>query len=78
MGDRFTEDEVRVVVAVRATGLRAAQIHLEEATSSPHSSRTYTHAQADEMFRGAPVDDSGRFDYREYTRVLKHGSKEEA
>eukprot|EP00043_Microstomoeca_roanoka_P006418 m.62609 g.62609 ORF g.62609 m.62609 type:complete len:170 (-) comp13405_c1_seq1:96-605(-) len=38
----------------------------------------FTEEEVDEMFRGAPIDAEGKFDYREYTRVLKHGAKEEA
>ncbi len=30
------------------------------------------------MLRGAPVNESGQFDYRKYTRMLKHGTKDYA
>lgn len=46
-------------------------------SSALHVFNLSRHLQVDEMFRGAPIDDGGHFDYREYTRVLKHGSKEE-
>jgi len=29
------------------------------------------------MFRGAPIDSQGRFDYVAFTRILKHGTKDE-
>ena len=29
------------------------------------------------MFHGAPVDSKGNFNYVEFTRIIKHGSKEE-
>jgi hypothetical protein len=28
------------------------------------------------MFRGAPVDDKGQFNYYAFTKILKHGSKD--
>ena len=34
--------------------------------------------QVEEMFRGAPVDDKGHFNYFEFTKILKHGSKDAA
>jgi len=37
----------------------------------------FTEAECDEMFHGAPVDDKGNFNYIEFTRIIKHGSKEE-
>jgi len=37
----------------------------------------FTAEECDEMFNGAPVDDDGNFDYIEFTRIIKHGSKEE-
>jgi len=33
--------------------------------------------QVDQMFRGAPIDSQGRFDYVAFTRILKHGTKDE-
>ncbi|KAJ3180762.1 Myosin regulatory light chain 12B [Geranomyces variabilis] len=33
----------------------------------------FTHEEVDIMFKGAPVDDKGGFNYREWVRVLKHG-----
>jgi myosin regulatory light chain 12 len=35
----------------------------------------FTHDQVDELFRDAPIKD-GRFDYVEFTRMLKHGTKD--
>uniref|UniRef100_A0A914M3S8 EF-hand domain-containing protein n=2 Tax=Meloidogyne TaxID=189290 RepID=A0A914M3S8_MELIC len=35
----------------------------------------YTDEQVDELFRDAPIK-NGRFDYMEFTRMLKHGTKE--
>jgi hypothetical protein len=29
------------------------------------------------MLRGAPVDAAGNFDYVAFTRILKHGTKDE-
>lgn len=37
----------------------------------------FTQEECDEMFAGAPVDDKGMFNYIEFTRIIKHGSKEE-
>eukprot|EP00049_Salpingoeca_infusionum_P017373 m.352704 g.352704 ORF g.352704 m.352704 type:complete len:173 (+) comp16595_c0_seq1:216-734(+) len=37
----------------------------------------FSDEEVDEMFRGAPIDEAGLFDYRTYTRVLKNGAKEE-
>ena len=34
------------------------------------------HFQVDEMFREAPIDKSGNFNYIEFTRILKHGAKD--
>lgn len=33
--------------------------------------------QVDQMLRGAPVDAAGNFDYVAFTRILKHGTKDE-
>ncbi|CAD6185941.1 unnamed protein product [Caenorhabditis auriculariae] len=35
----------------------------------------YTHEQVDELFRDAPIK-NGQFDYVEFTRMLKHGTKD--
>jgi len=37
----------------------------------------FTQEECDEMFAGAPIDDNGMFNYVEFTRIIKHGSKEE-
>jgi Ca2+-binding EF-hand superfamily protein len=29
------------------------------------------------MYRGAPIDSRGNFDYVAFTKVLKHGTKDE-
>ncbi len=29
------------------------------------------------MLRGAPIDGTGNFDYGAFTRILKHGTKED-
>ena len=36
----------------------------------------FTEEQVDEMFREAPIKNND-FDYLEFTRILKHGAKEE-
>lgn len=38
----------------------------------------FTEEEADEMFRGAPIDSKGRFNYKDFVHILKHGSLEEA
>lgn len=35
----------------------------------------YSHEQVDELFRDAPIK-NGKFDYVEFTRMLKHGTKD--
>lgn len=37
----------------------------------------FTDDEVDQMFRGAPIDSQGRFDYVAFTRILKHGTKDE-
>lgn len=37
----------------------------------------YTAEEVDEMFQGAPIDNKGLFNYIEFTRMIKHGSKDE-
>merc|ERR1719334_3026261 len=37
----------------------------------------FTADECDDMFQGAPIDANGNFNYIEFTRILKHGSKEE-
>lgn len=39
--------------------------------------RSFTKEQVDEMFRECPIDEHGMFNYIEFTRILKHGAKEE-
>nr|QDH43406.1 myosin regulatory light chain [Choanoeca flexa] len=35
----------------------------------------FTEAEVEEMYKYAPIDSSGGFDYREYTSILKNGSR---
>jgi len=37
----------------------------------------FSEHEVEEMFRGAPVDATGKFNYNEFTKILKHGQKEE-
>lgn len=37
----------------------------------------FTEDEVDEMFRDAPIDSEGKFDYPAFTRILKHGTKDE-
>ncbi|KAK5616965.1 Myosin regulatory light polypeptide 9 [Crenichthys baileyi] len=36
----------------------------------------FTDEEVDELFREAPIDKKGNFNYAEFTRILKHGAKE--
>ncbi|UYV68710.1 MYL9 [Cordylochernes scorpioides] len=36
----------------------------------------FTDEDVDEMYREAPIDKNGMFDYMEFTRILKHGAKD--
>jgi len=36
----------------------------------------FTEEEVDELFRGAPINAKGEFDYLEFTRILKHGTKD--
>lgn len=36
----------------------------------------FTDEQVDEMFRDAPIDKNGDFDYKAFTSILKHGTKD--
>uniref|UniRef100_A0A6G1SAT2 Myosin regulatory light chain sqh n=1 Tax=Aceria tosichella TaxID=561515 RepID=A0A6G1SAT2_9ACAR len=36
----------------------------------------FTDEDVDEMFREAPVNKNGQFDYLEFTRILKHGARD--
>jgi len=59
----------------------------EEGTGHVHEDRLrellttmgdrFTDAEVDQMLRGAPVDSNGNFDYVAFTRILKHGTKDE-
>merc|ERR1712042_358844 len=37
----------------------------------------FTEAECEEMFNEMPCEDDGTFDYIEFTRLIKHGPKEE-
>ncbi|KAI6657953.1 myosin regulatory light chain [Oopsacas minuta] len=37
----------------------------------------FTDEEVDEMYRGAPIDSNGMFDYNAFTHMLKHGTKDE-
>nr|BBB94185.1 myosin regulatory light chain [Aurelia sp. 2017-HT] len=37
----------------------------------------FSEDEVDDMLRGAPIDGKGNFNYVEFTRILKHGTKEE-
>jgi len=36
----------------------------------------FSEDDVDEMYREAPIDKNGLFNYQEFTRILKHGAKE--
>merc|ERR1712025_6094 len=36
----------------------------------------FTEEEVDELFRGAPINKNGDFNYIEFTRILKHGTKD--
>ncbi|XP_006891804.1 PREDICTED: myosin regulatory light polypeptide 9-like isoform X1 [Elephantulus edwardii] len=36
----------------------------------------FTDEQVDELYREAPIDKKGNFNYIEFTRILKHGAKD--
>ncbi|XP_025238603.1 myosin regulatory light chain 12A-like isoform X2 [Theropithecus gelada] len=36
----------------------------------------FTDEEVDELYREAPIDKKGNFNYIEFTRILKHGAKE--
>ncbi|KPP79972.1 myosin regulatory light polypeptide 9-like [Scleropages formosus] len=36
----------------------------------------FTDEEVDELFREAPIDKKGNFNYTEFTRILKHGAKD--
>lgn len=36
----------------------------------------FTDEEVDELFREAPIDKKGNFNYIEFTRILKHGAKD--
>ncbi len=37
----------------------------------------FTDEEVDELFREAPIDKKNNFNYVEFTRILKHGAKDE-
>lgn len=38
--------------------------------------RRFTNEEVDEMYCECPISQTGKFDYLEFTRILKHGAKE--
>lgn len=36
----------------------------------------FSMSKVDEMYREAPIDKNGMFNYLEFTRILKHGAKD--
>lgn len=36
----------------------------------------FTDEEVDELYREAPIDKKGNFNYVEFTRILKHGAKD--
>ncbi len=36
----------------------------------------FTDEEVDELYREAPIDKKGNFNYGEFTRILKHGAKD--
>merc|ERR1712071_561842 len=36
----------------------------------------FSEEQVDELLKGAPIDDKNHFDYKEFTKILKHGAKD--
>lgn len=36
----------------------------------------FTDEEVDELFREAPIDKKGNFNYVAFTRILKHGAKD--
>ncbi|RLW13441.1 hypothetical protein DV515_00000173 [Chloebia gouldiae] len=36
----------------------------------------FTDEEVDELYREAPIDKKGNFNYIEFTRILKHGAKD--
>ncbi|ELK34113.1 PREDICTED: myosin regulatory light polypeptide 9 [Myotis davidii] len=53
----------------------------EEASGFTHELLTtmgdrFTDEEVDEMYREAPIDKKGNFNYLEFTRILKHGAKD--
>ena len=36
----------------------------------------FTDKEVDELYREAPIDKKGNFNYIEFTRILKHGAKD--
>ena len=67
MGDRFTEEDVSFFAFVAFCWKENLNLFL---------SLSLTHTQVDDMFREAPIDKNGQFDFVEFTRILKHGAKD--
>lgn len=80
MGERFSEDEV---IQLKSTALM--RIILYCIVILPLVSLSLlvflsfiNYDQVSEFMRYAPVDATGKFDYTEFIRLLKHGSKDSA
>lgn len=74
----------RVEAPARSFGLRLDLIscilgvihedHLRELLTTMGD--RFTDEEVDELFREAPIDKKGNFNYAEFTRILKHGAKD--
>ena len=42
----------------------------------PICSSIRDYVEVEDMFRGAPINDKNQFNYYEFTKILKHGSKD--
>jgi Ca2+-binding EF-hand superfamily protein len=77
MGDKLsgTDPEAEILAAFecfdeKKAGLIDAESLREHLTTMGDR---FTDEEVDIMFKGAPVDKNGMFNYREFVRVLKHG-----
>ncbi|UYV76874.1 MYL9 [Cordylochernes scorpioides] len=58
------------------TGLLHEERLRELLTTMGEHKQRFTDEEVDEMFREAPIDKNGMFDYVEFTRILKYGAKD--
>lgn len=77
MGEKLSgtdpENEILLAFEVfdeKKTGFINADIFREHMTSMGDR---FTDEEVDVLFKGAPVDSKGNFNYREFARILKHG-----